>query len=159
MCGFVEAIRPLANAPVNLARHAQPRSDLEGQSLHCQPLLAQSIIYMDIAIDQPTNCQLESARVLITLDDPAETRTRREGGKPLQMTDYYGPKQLSREVTKVTVARSVHLVPQVNVMGSGGGGIGVEKERSASYLTRWSFTSGLLTREHLSQCYRTLKWE
>jgi hypothetical protein len=75
------------------------------------------------------------------------------------MTDYYGPKQLSGEATRVTVTRTVHLVPQVDVMGSGGGGLGVEREKSASYNTRWSFTGGLLADEQMSPFYRTLKWE
>ncbi|KAL4745194.1 hypothetical protein BDW72DRAFT_211667 [Aspergillus terricola var. indicus] len=118
-----------------------------------------AIVYIDIAIDQPTNCRLESASVLITLIEPVQTESRREKEEPLQMTEYYGPKQLNGEATKVTVTRRVHLVPQVNVMGSGGGGIGVEKERSASYHTRWTFTGGLLAGEHMSPHYRTLKWE
>ncbi|KAL2812218.1 hypothetical protein BJX63DRAFT_397251 [Aspergillus granulosus] len=44
-------------------------------------------------------------------------------------------------------------------MGSGGGGIGVERERSTSYHTRWTFTGGLQAGEQMSPFYRTLKWE
>ncbi|KAL2860017.1 hypothetical protein BJX68DRAFT_260988 [Aspergillus pseudodeflectus] len=117
-----------------------------------------AIIYMDLAIDQPSNCRLESATVLITLEEASHSGIPCQN-KPLQMTDYYGPKQLSGEATKVTVTRSVHLVPQVNVMGSGGGGLGVEREKSASYNTRWTFTGGLLAGEQMSPFYRTLKWE
>ncbi|KAJ0414173.1 hypothetical protein BJY00DRAFT_305777 [Aspergillus carlsbadensis] len=117
-----------------------------------------AIIYMDLAIDQPSNCRLESAAVTVTLEEVSPSSIPCQN-KPLQMTDFYGPKQLSGEATKVTVTRTVHLVPQVNVMGSGGGGLGVEREKSASYNTRWTFTGGLLAGEQMSPLYRALKWE
>ncbi|KAL3457695.1 hypothetical protein BJX64DRAFT_280461 [Aspergillus heterothallicus] len=120
-----------------------------------------AIVYMDIAIDQPSNCRLENASIVVTLDETSysSSPTREPHQSPLQMTDYYGPKHLSGEATKVTVSRSVHLVPQVNVMGSGGGGLGVERERSESYPTRWTFTGALIAGQKMNPFYRTLKWE
>ncbi|KAI9370902.1 hypothetical protein BJX61DRAFT_544162 [Aspergillus egyptiacus] len=121
-----------------------------------------AIVYMDIAIDQPSNCLLESAKVIVTLDEADSTPKTVPmvlQNQTLQMTDYYGPKQLRGEATKVCVTRNVHLVPQVNVMGSGGGGIGVEREKAVSSNSRWTFTGGLLPADEMSPCCRTLKWE
>ncbi|KAL5000781.1 hypothetical protein BDV10DRAFT_192563 [Aspergillus recurvatus] len=118
-----------------------------------------AIVYMDIVIDQPHDCLLANATVLITLDDVSATGSTVPGGHALQMTDYYGPKHLSGEATKVVVTKTVHLTPQVNVLGSGGGGVGIEREKATSYSSRWTFTGGLLPGATKSAVYRTLKWE
>lgn len=119
-----------------------------------------AIIYMDIAFDQPHNCRLASGTVLVTLDDvtaPAATDTVHD--ESLQMTDYYGPKHLSGEARSVAITQTMHLTPELNVLGSGASGIGVEREKAASYDSRWSFTGGLMTGRKSSAAYQTLKWE
>lgn len=119
-----------------------------------------AIIYMDILFDQPYNCRLASGTVLVTLDEvPAPAATEIVHDESLQMTDYYGPKHLSGEARSVAITQTVHLTPELNVLGNGGSGIGVEREKAASYDSRWTFTGGLMTGRKSSAAYQTLKWE
>ncbi|OJI97419.1 hypothetical protein ASPVEDRAFT_36830 [Aspergillus versicolor CBS 583.65] len=122
--------------------------------------ISAAIIYMDISFDQPHNCRLASGTVLVTLDEAsAPAATGMIHDESLQMTDYYGPKHLSGEARNVAVTQTVHLAPELNVLGTGGSGIGVEREKEARYDSRWSFTGGLMTGRKGSAAYQTLKWE
>ncbi|KAJ5288706.1 hypothetical protein N7478_001736 [Penicillium angulare] len=90
--------------------------------------------------------------------------------KNLQFTHYFGPKQLEGKPTQMLTKHTMHLTPEFNVLGNGGGGLGYERERSVMSSSRWIFTGHILPgsrsaedRRHEnnfhSMTYRTLKWE
>ncbi|KFX91394.1 hypothetical protein V490_05945 [Pseudogymnoascus sp. VKM F-3557] len=123
------------------------------------------IVYLDLNFDQPKDCRLSSATVLVTLDDEIgdEERDRRrqvaiisQGGS-LQMTDYFGPKQLSGKTTTVHTKSTYRFTPEFNVMGNGIGGLGKDKETTRLSTGRWTFTGKLQSGE--TAAYRALKWE
>lgn len=120
------------------------------------------IVYMDLSFDQPHNYRLASARVVITLEDihPDEiTRGRQESDLyPLQITEHYGPKHLTGEATNVVVSKTLHLTPEFNFLGTGGGGLGINSAKSLIYNSRWTFKG----QRHVVDAgpeYRTLEWE
>ncbi|RAK98289.1 uncharacterized protein BO80DRAFT_427585 [Aspergillus ibericus CBS 121593] len=121
------------------------------------------IVYMDLSFVQSADCRLSSATVEITLQrrpDSARTSSRGERASPqLQFIDHYGPKYLSGEPKDVVKKTVLHLTPQINVLGSGGGGIGVDREKSITHENRWTFTGHLHTAQKTDLAYRTLKWE
>ncbi|RAH48740.1 uncharacterized protein BO95DRAFT_330729, partial [Aspergillus brunneoviolaceus CBS 621.78] len=134
------------------------------------------VVYMDLAFEQSPLCVLRSASVTISLEDITSSRRAPTDGHrfswrrrqseihlpaplDLRMTDYYGPKSLSGEPSRVTVKKALNLTPGVNVLGSGGGGLGMNKAKQTSYESRWSFTGRLLPTPPHSSAYRTLKWE
>lgn len=123
------------------------------------------ILYMDLCFDQPKDCRLSSATVLLTLDHEIgvdEKNRRREPesiprGSSLQMTNYFGPRQLSGEQTTVHKRSIYRLTPEVNVMGNGLGGMGKDVETTQKVTSRWTFTGQLQAGK--TAAYRTLKWE
>ncbi|PLB45827.1 hypothetical protein P170DRAFT_363847, partial [Aspergillus steynii IBT 23096] len=133
------------------------------------------IAYMDLAFNKPFQCSLTNASVTITLEEqnsdrcrerdyPRLSRLRRQHWEDepeqtdIRITDHYGPKSLSGEPSLVTVKRALNITPEVNVLGSGGGGIGMNREKEFNYESRWTFTGRLLSTPPRST-YRTLKWE
>ncbi|KAJ5116253.1 hypothetical protein N7456_000601 [Penicillium angulare] len=155
------------------------------------------ILYIDLAFSQPNDCCLRSAVVWITLEQykssSQSTRTARRAPlsrshkieskqsyvafetessvpKNLQFTHYFGPKQLEGKPTQVVTKHTIHLTPEFNVLGNGGGGLGYERERSVVTSSRWMFTGHILpgargvgeSRDQnafQNMGYRTLKWE
>lgn len=123
------------------------------------------ILYMDLRFDQPKDCRLSSATVLLTLDHEigAEEKNRRpepvsiRRASSLQMTNYFGPRQLSGEKTTVNKRSIYRLTPEVNVMGNGLGGLGKDVETMQKVTSRWTFTGQLQPGK--TAAYRTLKWE
>lgn len=100
--------------------------------------------------------------------DPINS-TREETGewnelRFLQFTQDFGPRELAGEATRATTKKTRHLTPQVNVLGSGGGGLGLDHEQSIEQSSRWTFSGNLLRGSKLGDngldiVYRTLKWE
>lgn len=142
-----------------------------------------AIVYMDFTFDQPADCKLSSAIILVTLRDirggtyagGTQKRENRNLAKSsfierrlnnltcLQLTDHYGPKHLSGEVKMSPAKSAYHFTPELNIFGTGIGGVGVTKEKTITNTSKWMFTGNLLTTEaqnhnHMSD-YRTLKWE
>ncbi|KAL4882489.1 hypothetical protein BJY04DRAFT_217398 [Aspergillus karnatakaensis] len=133
-----------------------------------------AIVYMDLTFHQPLNCRLASATVRITLDEAVTTiqEDQVNGNKAkvgvylkneLRMTDYFGPKNITGEPISVTVTKTVHLTPQINVLGSGASGLGFDYAQAVNYNTRWSFTGRLQPGERIAgsrgTMYRALIWE
>ncbi|KAJ5369310.1 uncharacterized protein N7496_009070 [Penicillium cataractarum] len=82
----------------------------------------------------------------------------------LQFTQDFGPRELAGEATRATTKKTKHVTPQVNVMGSGGGGMGWDREQSIEQSSRWTFTGNLLRGSKLGDngldiVYRTIRWE
>ncbi|KAI9739960.1 MAG: hypothetical protein M1818_005016 [Claussenomyces sp. TS43310] len=130
------------------------------------------IIYMDLCFDQPKDCKLSSATILVTLEEDDSHGINRDStdsvnttSSALQMTDRYGPKQLSGEQKVMPVKKTYHGTPQINVLGNGGGGLGVDVEQTRTYTSRWSFTGQLQPGKDKRRngargtTYRTIKWE
>ncbi|KAL2010816.1 hypothetical protein VTN00DRAFT_3534 [Thermoascus crustaceus] len=136
------------------------------------------IIYMDLSFDQPKDCKLTSATVLVTLEEQEEEffipRNRKSvhvysppsfGPGSLQVTDHYGPKHLSGEPTFMPLKKTYNMTPELNMFGTGGGGVGVSREKQIIYTSRWTFTGQLQPGKekrlfgYRGTAYRTLKWE
>ncbi|GLB09649.1 hypothetical protein AtubIFM57258_005575 [Aspergillus tubingensis] len=117
------------------------------------------IVYMDLSFDQPADCRLLSATVKITLQGAPQHQLDLDKPVRLHLTDHYGPKYLGGEPKNVVKKKILHLVPQVNVLGNGGGGIGVDSEKSITYDSRWTFTGNLRPAQKTDSEYRTIKWE
>jgi len=117
---------------------------------------------MDLSFDQPYNYRLASARVIITLEDlPPEDTMRQQqesDSYPVQITEHYGPKNLTGEATNVVFTKTLHLTPDLNFLGNGGGGLGIDREKALAYNSRWSF-KGQRHAIGASPEYRTLEWE
>ncbi|KAJ5538228.1 hypothetical protein N7494_007707 [Penicillium frequentans] len=88
----------------------------------------------------------------------------------LQLTHDFGPRQLEGEPTNVTTKNVMHLTPELNVLGNGGGGLGCDREQTFTQSSRWTFTGNLLPGSRFilrpqnengtkAMVYRTLKWE
>lgn len=118
------------------------------------------IVYMDLSFDQPKDYRLHSATVFITLEEGSDDTVILQKG--LHITDYYGPKHLSGTPKDINTKKIYHLTPQVNVCGTGGGGVGLDSEKTVTYNGRWTFTGHLLpaqSKRRTRSMYRTLKWE
>lgn len=123
------------------------------------------ILYMDLCFDQPKDCRLSSATVSVTLDHEIGFEEKNRKREPvsiprassLQMTNYFGPRQLSGEQTTVKVKSTYRRTPEVSVMGNGLGGLGKDVETTREATSRWTFTGQLQPGK--TAAYRTLKWE
>lgn len=115
---------------------------------------------MDLSFDQPYGCRLASATVLITLEDvPPHLIDHMRGSDPsqLQITEYYGPRYLTGEAASVVVTKTLHLSPELKILGAGACGIGLDTEKALTYDSRWTFTGQLHATN--GAAYRTVKWE
>ncbi|TGO63263.1 hypothetical protein BCON_0014g00520 [Botryotinia convoluta] len=129
------------------------------------------VIYMSLGFDQPNDCRLSSAIVSITLEgsDPRDATERHSIQKSvsdsLHITDQYGPKQLSGPERRMLVRKKVLLTPNINILGNGGGGVGLETSKELILSSRWIFNGRLRPAAHPTHksrhtsIYRTLEWE
>ena len=125
------------------------------------------IIYLDLNFGPPQGCRVKSASIVVTLDEDDEClrpykdqpgRMYHMSECPVQMTDWYGPKQLAGEQKTVESKRTIRLTPEVNVFGTGGGGLGVDSEKTFQHSSRWAFNGQLLPGRG-TWTYKTLKWD
>lgn len=123
------------------------------------------IIYMNLNFGPPQGCRVKHATVTITLDeaDPIleqmkDGRSTHPSGCPAQMTVWYGPKDLGGQIRTTDVTSTRKLVPEVNVLGNGGGGLGYETKKSFKHQARWSFNGQLVPGQD-TWVYKTLKWD
>ncbi|KAM3082218.1 hypothetical protein ACMFMG_004667 [Clarireedia jacksonii] len=117
------------------------------------------ILYMDINFDQPADCRLSTATVVVTLEE-----YHSHAGGSLRATDQYGPKKLMGELCKVPVTKNYYFAPHVDALGVGAGGVGIDKTKTKFESSRWTFTGQLLlANDKLNRpyetVYRRLKWE
>ncbi|KAF7897940.1 uncharacterized protein EAF01_008906 [Botrytis porri] len=129
------------------------------------------VIYMSLGFDQPNDCRLSSATVSITLEDsePREDTERRSIRKSvsdrLHITDQYGPKQLYGPERRMLVKKNLLLTPNINILGNGGGGVGLDTSKEVILSSRWIFNGRLRPATHPTHkgrhtaIYRTLEWE
>lgn len=127
------------------------------------------IIYLNLNFGPPQGCRVKSATVTVTLDeaDPAlaplrETaagpRATHPSGCPAQITAWYGPRDLGGQTRTADVESTRRLVPEVSVLGNGGGGLGHESKKSFTHQARWSFNGQLLPGQG-TWVYKTLRWD
>jgi hypothetical protein len=119
-----------------------------------------AILYMDLNFDQPKDCTLASATILMTLME----ETVDDRNPSLRFTDLYGPRYIGGEPKSMTVPKTLYN-SKVDILGNSVGGIGMDREKSITYTSCWTFTGQLLhgTDKHGSGArrtdYRALKWE
>lgn len=66
----------------------------------------------------------------------------------LQVTPYFGPRELTGNPTQITIKENRRFTPEVHVFGQGGGGVGFDHERSIEQTSRWTFTGTVLSGNH-----------
>lgn len=123
------------------------------------------VIYLNLNFGPPQGCRVKSATITITLDekDPAlekhnSTRELHPSGCPVQVTAWYGPKELNGQTKTAHVEATRKLVPEVNALGNGAGGLGYESKKLFTHQARWSFNGQLLPGKD-TWVYKTLRWD
>ncbi|KAK4649405.1 uncharacterized protein QC761_0021080 [Podospora bellae-mahoneyi] len=118
------------------------------------------ILYLDLDFHQPPDCKLESATVSVKLteEDGEDARIEHRSSCPVKFTDHYGPKHIRGRETLVQTRKLVNRTPNVNVLGYGAGGLGIDKEKTVTGGSRWNF-EGHISSTKGSIWYNTLKWE
>lgn len=127
------------------------------------------IIYMDLDFHQPSDCKLESATVAVTLatEDGEECRLQPQdrpepGSEPksgrVKFTQHFGPHEMRGKETQVQSRRVKKRTPEVQVMGYGVGGMGLDNEKTVHTASRWRF-SGRTTSDGGSIWDNRLQWE
>ncbi len=122
--------------------------------------LPAGILFMDLDIRQPPDCKLESATVTVMLEenDGQEVDIERRSGCPVKFTTYYGPQTLRGEQSREQTRKAKKCTPEVQVMGYGFGGFGVDKEKIVQTASRWDF-SGHMSSSKGNIWYNRLRWE
>jgi hypothetical protein len=118
------------------------------------------IIYLDLDFSQPADCKLESATITVTLteDDGEEARIHHRSPCHTKFTDHFGPKSVRGPESLVQTRKVKNRTPEVQVLGYGAGGIGINKEKLVQTRGRWDF-SGYITSTKDSLWYNILRWE
>ncbi|KAM7190991.1 hypothetical protein V8F20_009529 [Naviculisporaceae sp. PSN 640] len=128
------------------------------------------ILYVDLTFDQPAHCRLSSATVLISLEEYEEDDKKDEEQDKDEATlsrlrvCEFGPKLLTGEPTTLKRRTEYSFTPEVNAGVGGFGGLGVKRENSINYVSRWVLKGNTLApadkkRKTPGIVYRTLKWE
>ncbi|KAF4585885.1 2-amino-3-carboxymuconate-6-semialdehyde decarboxylase [Ophiocordyceps camponoti-floridani] len=124
------------------------------------------IIYLDFNFEQPADCSLLSADVIVTLDQkpPFLTRQSRRIASSSQEEAYigvqvasWGPTSLTGEKRSVTIEYGVAGTPSFQFPGGGFGGLGLNRTRKVECSSRWTLNSSLI-RAQSSQLYEGIKW-
>lgn len=129
------------------------------------------ILYVDLTFDQPAHCRLSSATVLISLEEDEEDDKKKGEEKDkgevtlsrLRVCEF-GPKLLTGEPTTLKRRTEYSFTPEVNAGVGGFGGLGVKRQNSINYVSRWVLKGNTLApadkkRKTPGIVYRTLKWE
>ena len=118
------------------------------------------ILFMDLDLRQPPDCKLQSATVTVTLEenDGVEANIERRSRCPVKFTTYYGPQSLRGEQSHEQTKTAKKCTPEVQVMGYGVGGLGVDKEKIVQTASRWAF-SGHMGSSKGNMWYNQLRWE
>lgn len=123
---------------------------------------------MELDFDQPSDCDLESATIQLTLDeddqglDPYHVDSLPPSECPVLITDYYGPGQIVGTSKRVLVRKALKIEPTVNVAGNGGGLGGITTEKAFEHESRWTFRSHRVPDDRVrgkKWGHRILKWE
>jgi hypothetical protein len=127
------------------------------------------IIYMDLDFKQPQGCRLANATILVKLEYDREPDRKSHIGSVrsnhLYVTEQFGPKELRGPEKIVALRKNYHFTPNVNVLGNGAGGVGVDREKLTKRTSRWIFSGNTISDKGKgrnmprSTAYRTMKWE
>lgn len=125
------------------------------------------IMFLNLNFGPPQGCRVKSATITITLDEEDSClesyrsgRIFHESGCPVQMTEWFGPRGLAGQSKTSEVSRTTRLTPEVHVLGSGGGGLGIDSRKAFTHSARWSFNGQLLPgRGKNSWAYKSLRWD
>lgn len=123
------------------------------------------IIYLNLNFGTPRGCRVKNATITITLDenDPTleshkTTRKLHPSGCPVQVTAWYGPKELNGQIKTAHVEATKKLVPEVNALGNGAGGLGYESKKLFKHQYCWSFNGQPLPGKD-TWIYKTIRWD
>lgn len=123
---------------------------------------------MQLNFDQPSDCDMESATIQLTLDEDAKGLDMYRDDNlppsecPVLITDYYGPGQIVGTSKRVLIRKSLKVEPSVNVIGNGGSLGGFTTEKSFEHESRWTFRSHRVPDDSTSGNkwgHRILRWE
>ncbi|KAK4211403.1 hypothetical protein QBC37DRAFT_376094 [Rhypophila decipiens] len=118
------------------------------------------IIYLDLDFHQPSDCRLRAATVVVTLTDQDDEHRRtcqNRPSRPVKFTSHYGPRHMRGAERQMQKRITKQLIPYVEVMGQGAGGVGIHSEKLAVTSSRWNF-SGHLGATSGSNWDNKLKW-
>lgn len=123
------------------------------------------IMYLNLNFGPPQGCRVKSAIVTITLDENDITLQRHcaprplhPSGCPVQVTPWYGPRELNGQTKTAHFQSAKKVVPEVYALGNGAGGVGYESKKSFSHQARWSFHGQLIPGKG-TWVYKTLRWD
>lgn len=123
------------------------------------------IIYLNLDFGPPKGCRVKSATITITLDEEATClepyrvgRVFHGSGCPVQMTEWYGPRSMAGEKKTANIERVIKLTPELELLGNGGGGVGVDFTKTFTHSARWSFNGQLLPGKK-TWTYKSLRWD
>jgi hypothetical protein len=101
------------------------------------------IVYMDLSFDQPSDCRLAKATVVITLERDKEGKHDGRQIRPmsagLRITNLFGPIEICGPSKSMLSQDKYHFTPHVEAFGFGGGGLGVDKETTKLHTSKWAF--------------------
>ncbi|KAM3069092.1 hypothetical protein ACMFMG_004272 [Clarireedia jacksonii] len=134
------------------------------------------IIYIDLIFDQPNDCRLSSATVLVTLEEDHSNTSENDdrltktdtASNLVQIIDRYGPKHLRGPEKVTNVKKTLKGTPNVNILGNGAGGLGMDIEKTCTYASRWTFNGTLVPelpgkgkrqKDTRGMVYKSVKWE
>ena len=106
------------------------------------------VIYLDLDFQEPADCRLESATITVTVSDGQDKKGRPRSSFecPIRFTPYWGPQRLVGTPTRVEEKRNFRCFPEVQVLGHGAGGLGVDSERKVHTNSRWKLVSHLTSK-------------
>ncbi|KAL8294597.1 hypothetical protein RB597_007779 [Gaeumannomyces tritici] len=124
------------------------------------------ILYLEIGLHQQVDYKLASIVVEVTLEDipPKDGDSGPEEDVPVQMTDWFGPKQILGREHVQHVTKDSKFQPSLEGFGFGIGGVGKSSQSETLVRSRWEF-AGRLKRPNRTKTrtvggthYKTLQW-
>ncbi|KAL8388803.1 hypothetical protein RB595_008942 [Gaeumannomyces hyphopodioides] len=124
------------------------------------------ILYLDIGLHQQVDYRLVSIVVEVTLEDisPEDGGGDPDEDVPVQMTDWFGPKQILGREHVQHVTKDSKFQPSFEGFGFGIGGVGKSSQSETLVRSRWEFAGRLKrpdrtkTRAVGGTHYKTLQW-
>lgn len=123
------------------------------------------ILYLDIGLHQQVDYKLMSIIVEVTLEDiPLEDGGGPDDDVPVQMTDWFGPKQIFGREHVQYITKDSKFQPSFEGFGFGIGGVGKSSQSETLVRSRWEFAGRLKrpdrtkTRTVGGTHYKTLQW-
>lgn len=125
------------------------------------------IVYLNLNFGPPQGCRVRHATITVALDenDPClqpykmkrPRRVLHHSDAAVQLTEWYGPKNLTGEMRSVDITSRTKIEPEANILGYGIGGLGYERSKKFTKEACWTFNGHLLPGEDTP--YTSLRWK